>query len=185
MVEPILSDVKARFAKLEQDLVRKLEKISLQTKKASADLLEGIQIDYYGSPAPIVGIASISLEAPATLLVRPHEAAFLGAIEKKLREKKEDWIIQQRRDGCVQAVLPPVTKERREQLSKEVEQAAQSCKVELRQLRMDAKKKMQKADGLSEDQLRKGETKLQQMVKEQEEAIDSQGKAAISRIMQV
>jgi ribosome recycling factor len=130
--------------------------------KASPAMLENIQVDYYGSKVPLSNTASINTQDSRTLVIQPWEKTMLTPIEKAIQAANLGFNPQN--DGVlIRIMVPPLTEERRKQLSKTARGFGEDAKVGIRNLRKDANeqiKKLQK-DGLPEDEAKGGETKIQ------------------------
>src|SRR2546427_8701202 len=101
---------------------------SVRTGRASPALLERIQVDYYGAPTPINGVANISAPDPRMVVVQPWDRTMLGPIEKAIQ--KSDLGINPTNDGqVIRLVLPQLTEERRKELVKQVHHRAEEARV--------------------------------------------------------
>ena len=135
----------------------------VRTGRASTGLLEGIRVDYYGTPTPVPQVASLSVPDPKTLLIQPWDASLLPAIEKAIM--KSDLGLTPANDGkVIRLVMPPLNEERRKQLAKAVGKLAEDARVAIRNIRHDANKKlktMEKEKKISEDDGRRGQDQTQ------------------------
>ena len=137
----------------------------VRTGRASTGLLEGIRVDYYGTPTPINQLASLSVPDPKTLLIQPWEPSMLPAIEKAIM--KSDLGLTPVNDGkVIRLVMPSLTEERRKQLAKVVGKLAEDCRVAVRNIRHEANKKvkaLEKEKKISEDESRRGQDQVQKI----------------------
>ena len=137
----------------------------VRTGRASTGLLEGIRVDYYGTPTPVPQVASLSVPDPKTLLIQPWDASLLHAIEKAIM--KSDLGLTPANDGkVIRLVMPPLSEERRKQLAKDVGKLAEDARVAIRNIRHDANKKlktMEKDKKISEDDGRRGQDQIQKI----------------------
>lgn len=137
----------------------------VRTGRASTGLLEGIRVDYYGTPTPISQVASLSVPDPKTLLIQPWEPSLLPAIEKAIL--KSDLGLTPANDGkVIRLVIPPLTEERRKQLARVVGKLAEDCRVAVRNIRHEANKKvknLEKEKKISEDESRRGQDQIQKI----------------------
>src|ERR671930_1169206 len=125
---------------------------SIRTGRASPSLLDRIQVDYYGSPTPLNGVANISAPDPKMVLIQPWDKSMLGPIEKAIQ--KSDLGINPTNDGqVIRLVLPQLTQDRRKDLVKQVHQRAEEARVAVRNCRRDALDHLRKAekDGVSQE----------------------------------
>ncbi len=143
---------------LEQELTK------IRAGKANPQMLEGIVVDYYGSPTPISQVGNIAVMDARTLTVTPWEKNMLQPIERAIMQANIG--INPQNDGIViRLFLPPLTEERRKEYVKRANGEGEHSKVAIRNIRRDAiekVKKMQK-DGLSEDAAKDTETEVQEL----------------------
>jgi ribosome recycling factor len=128
----------------------------IRTGAANPHILDGVMIDYYGTPTPIGHVASISVPEPRTLVVAPWEKAMVQAIEKAILQSNLG--LTPNNDGLsIRLVFPIVTQERRKELVKTVKKIAEDCKVAIRNTRRDENDKLKreaKEADISEDQIK-------------------------------
>jgi ribosome recycling factor len=138
---------------------------TVRTGRASPTLLDRIQVDYYGSPTPINGVANISAPDPRMVVVQPWDRSMLGPIEKAIQ--KSDLGINPTNDGqVIRLVLPQLTEERRKELVKHVHQRAEEARVAVRNCRRDALdhlRKVEKDGGISQEDERRAQDRLQKL----------------------
>jgi ribosome recycling factor len=136
---------------------------SVRTGRASAALLEGIRVDYYGTPTPIAQMASVSVPDARTLTIQPWEAGQLKEVEKAII--KSDLGITPMNDGkLLRLTMPTPTEERRKQLAKSVGKMAEESRVAVRNLRREANDKLKalaRDKKVSEDDERRGHDQIQ------------------------
>lgn len=162
LVKPQLDAATAFMDKAISHLEAELAKI--RAGKASAQMLDGIYVDYYGNNTPLNQIANINTPDARTLVVQPWEKQMLGTIEKAIFGSNIG--LTPMNDGqMIRINIPPLTEERRISLVKQSKGEAENCKVSIRTIRRDANeaiKKLQK-DGLPEDSAKDAETRIQQL----------------------
>ncbi len=160
-MQNILKDVDARMAAAIDTLARELA--AVRTGRASAALLEGIRVDYYGTPTPVAQMASVTVPDARTLMVQPWDATQLKAIEKAIIAS--DLGLTPSNDGkAIRLTLPTPTEERRKQLAKSVGKIAEDSRVAIRNLRREANEKLKalaKDKQVSEDEERRGHDQIQ------------------------
>ena len=136
---------------------------AVRTGRASANLLDGIRVDYYGTPTPVNQMASISIPDARTLVIQPWEASQLKAIEKAIMAS--DLGLTPVNDGkIVRLAMPSPTEERRKQLAKTVHKIAEESRVAVRNLRREANdrlKALAKDKKVSEDEERRSHDQIQ------------------------
>jgi ribosome recycling factor len=140
------------------------ELTKIRAGKASAGMLEGITIDYYGSATSLSQVASINTPDARTLIVQPWEKNLLVPIERAIMEANIG--INPQNDGVViRLVVPPLTEERRRDLVKKVKEEAERGKITVRNIRKDANEKIKKLKGesVSDDEIKVGEAEVQKI----------------------
>jgi len=141
---------------------------SLRTGRASAQLLDGVMVEAYGSKMAIHEVASVSAPDTQLLVVKPWDKSLLGAIEKaiQLAQLNLNPIV----DGdIIRLVVPPLTKERRQEMVKSLHQKEEEVKVNLRNIRSDLRRDIDKQEGManiSEDDIKAEVAELDETVKE-------------------
>lgn len=163
MINDVQKDAKERMAKsiksLEDDLIK------LRATRAHPSLLESILINYYGNPTPLTQVASVGVEGPLMLTVKPFEKKLVPEIEKAIRAG--DLGLNPATSGDVIRVpLPPLSEERRKELIKKVRAEGENAKVAIRNIRRDSNqhlKELLKSKSISEDEQRKAEDAMQKL----------------------
>ncbi len=146
------------------DLLRK-EFASLRTGRASLGILDGIIVDYYGTPTPLNQVASMAIPDPRQITIQPWEAKLLGEIEKAIL--KSDVGITPSNDGkIIRLAIPPLTEERRQQIVKHARKIAEDARVAIRNIRREVndeikKKSKDKNAHISEDATKKLQDEIQ------------------------
>jgi ribosome recycling factor len=136
MVDETLEDLKNSIAKAHDALKRELAK--LRTGRANPALLDSIRVDAYGSPTPISQMATINVPEARMLIIKPWDKTQIKAIEKALVQSPLG--LTPMNDGeIIRVPLPPLTEERRKDLSKLAKRAGEDTKVVIRKARHDAK----------------------------------------------
>jgi len=138
---------------------------SIRTGRASLALLDGMTIDYYGTPTPLTQLASLSIPESRQIAIQPWETRIIPDIEKAIL--KSDLGLTPMNDGKVIRIsIPILTEERRKQLVKVVRKKAEEAKVAVRNMRRDANdelKKLEKEKHLSEDDVKKEQEEIQKI----------------------
>jgi len=159
----------------------------LRTGRASVALLDGVRVDYYGTMTPLKQIANISTPEARLLTIQPWEPQKIKEIEKALANSGLG--ITPSNDGkIIRVPLPPLTEERRKELTKICKKHGEETKVQVRGFRRDANeelKKLQKDAKLTEDELRKAEQDTQKLTDQFGQKIDDVIKKKEQEIMEV
>ncbi len=140
------------------------ELIKIRAGKANPQMLDGLVVDYYGSPMPISQVANISVMDARTLSIQPWEKNMLQPIERSIIAANLG-VTPQNDGAIIRLFLPPLTEERRKELVKRCQGEGEQSKVAVRNIRRDAIEniKKQKANGLSEDAAKDAEASVQQV----------------------
>ena len=146
----------------------------VRTGRASVTLLDGIKVDYYGTPTPIAQIATLSVPESRLIVISPWDATALGSIEKAIQ--KSDLGLTPSSDGKVIRIsIPQLTEERRKELVKVVKKMAEEGKVKLRNARRDANeeyKELKKNNKMTEDELFTTQEEVQKLLDKHIEKTD-------------
>jgi ribosome recycling factor len=162
MINEVLADAEERMDKTIDSL--RADLMTFRTGRASPALVERISVDYYGMPTPLQQLATISVPEPQQLLIRPFTKGDIAAIERAI--SKSDLKLTPNNDGQqIRLLIPPLTEERRRELSKLVARRGEEARVAIRNIRRDAihdLREMEKESMISEDDLKRGEEKVQE-----------------------
>jgi len=185
MLEDIKKDAATRMAKCVQNFQADLKK--LRTGRAHPSLVEHLKVDYYGSEVPLQQVASIAVEEGRTLVISPWEKSVVQAIEKAIF--KSDLGLTPMTAGTVIRIpMPPLTEERRKEITKMLRHDAENARVAVRNVRRDVmneiKHKM-KDKHLSQDDERRAETDVQKLTDKHVADIDGLLQAKEKEVMQV
>ena len=160
---------------------------AVRAGRANAAVLNRISVDYYGTPTPIQQVGSVSSPDPRSLVITPWDGSLLRAIEKAILES--DLGINPQNDGkCIRLVIPPVTEDRRKELTKTVKKMGEDSKVAIRNLRRDANdelKKLEKNHEITEDDLKKALDDVQKATDKTIKEIDDVVAGKEKEIMEV
>lgn len=172
MLAEIKKDASQRMDKSLDALKAELAKI--RTGRAHPSLLEHVHVDYYGSEVPIGQAANVAVEDSRTLAVTPWDKGMVSKIEKAILTS--DLGLNPATTGTtIRVPLPPLTQQRRADLTKVVHHEGEQAKVAIRNIRRDANqqlKDLQKEKTITEDDLRRGETEVQQLTDQHVERVD-------------
>ena len=129
---------------------------AIRTGRASLAILDGLQVEYYGTPTPLQQVASLSVPESTAIIIQPWEQKIIGDIERAIQ--KSDMGLTPSNDGKVIRInIPPLTEERRKELVKVVKKRAEEGKIAIRNIRRDGNeqlKSFQKNKDMSEDELK-------------------------------
>ena len=173
MIDDIKKDAASRMRKSIESLKDNLAKV--RTGRAHASLLDHLTVSYYGSEVPLKQVANIGVEDARTITVQPYEQQMVKPVEKAIMES--DLGLNPNSAGTVIRVpMPPLTEERRRDLTKIVRHEAEQARVAVRNIRRDANhdlKEMMKDKMISEDDERRGEELIQKLTDKSVKEIDA------------
>ena len=161
MIDEIVDDANERMGKSLDSLQQAFAKI--RTGRANPSLLDGISVEYYGSPTPLNQVASISVEDARTLAVSPWEKNLVPDIEKAIL-KSDIGITPVSTGDVIRVPLPPLTEENRRDLARMAKQEAENGRIAIRNIRRDAIadiRELVKEKEATEDEARKAEERIQ------------------------
>ncbi|MBI4266110.1 MAG: ribosome recycling factor [Acidobacteria bacterium] len=173
------SDLKGMFAEVKTRMDGAIDRVrrdmaGVRTGRATVSLLDGVQVDAYGSKMPVNQVATLSVPEPALIVAQPFDPSLMAAIEKAIRAS--DLGLNPMNDGKVVRIpIPALTDERRKELSRHVHKQAEDGRNAVRQVRRDANdrlKKLLKEHKISEDDERKGLDHVQKMTDEHVKLVD-------------
>jgi ribosome recycling factor len=183
--EDVIKEVKPRMEAVIEDFKRKLANV--RTGRATVGLLDGVMVDYYGTPTPLNQMASIAVPEPQMLTVQPWDMSQVGAIEKAILAANLGF--NPSNDGkVVRLPIPALNEERRRQLAKQVHEIAEEHRVAIRNVRHssnDSLKRLLKDKAISEDSERDGLDQVQKLTNAFVSKIDELAKTKEQEIMHV
>ena len=185
ITKKIHAETEERMGKALEAMKRELA--SIRTGKATSSLLDGIQVDYYGTMTPLSQVANISAPDPRLLVVQPWEKKLIPEIVKAI-QKSDLGLNPQSDPNVVRLPIPPLTEERRRDLAKVVKKVGEEGKVAIRNIRRDSNdafKKAEKDKDISEDESRKGQEQVQKITDDHIEKLDEMLKKKEQEIMEV
>lgn len=166
MINDILDDTKGKMQASQQALIEDLA--AIRTGRASPSLVEKMLVEYYGTPTPLMQLASISVPEPRQLLIKPFDAASVKDIERAIQTS--DLGLNPNNDGKqIRLSLPVLTEERRRDLVKVVKSRVEEARVSVRNIRRDSIKELREYESekmISETDLKRGEDEVQKLTDE-------------------
>ena len=163
------------------------EYATISAGRASASVLDRVQVEYFGSNMPVNQVAEIKMPDPRTLVISPWDASCLKNIEKAILAS--DLGINPQNDGkVIRLAFPQPPEERRKELAKKAEKFAEECKIAVRNVRRDANEKakeMKKNGDMTEDEQKASEKQIQDLTDKYVANIDKVAEAKKKEIMTV
>ena len=181
-------DTKEYEGKMQKSLSSYSENLStIRAGKANPDVLKKISVDYYGSPTPISSIAEIKVTDARTITITAWDKSAMKGIEKAILTS--DLGINPQNDGsCIRLTFPPMTEERRKELSKQVSKLGEDAKVAIRNIRRDANDKtkdMKKKSEMTEDEAKSSDKAIQDLTDKYIKEVEAVTSAKTKEIMEI
>ena len=181
----VQDEARASMDKAIRSLRADLQKV--RTGRASTALLDGIQVEYYGTPTPINQLANMSTPDPRLIVISPYDKSSIAAIEKAVLAS--DLGLTPQNDGKVVRIpIPPLTEERRKELVKHVHRLAEDHKVGVREARRDALAMLKDLEGegaIPADDKRREEKRIQTLTDDYSKKIEETSAQKEQEILQV
>ncbi len=160
-MEDVIKELKNHIERTLGDMQQDLAKI--RTGRANLSILDGIKVDYYGTPTPLSGVGTLNVPDARLITIKPWDRSVIPAIEKAINESGIG--IHPSNDGeTVRLPIPQLTEERRREIAKQVKGKGEDHKIAIRNLRRDANEKlkgMEKDKQISADDHKRGQERVQ------------------------
>ena len=181
-------ETKEYESKMQKSIASYKENLStIRAGRATPDVLKKIEVEYYGSPTPISSIAEIKVTDARTLTITAWDKSAMKGIEKAILTS--DLGINPQNDGsCIRLLFPPMTEERRKELSKTISKLGEDTKVAIRNIRRDANDKvkaMKKDSLMTEDEAKSSDKLVQDLTDKYIKEIDSITSLKTKEIMEI
>ena len=185
MLNDIKKDAQTRMQKSVDALRQELTK--LRTGRASTALVDHLRVNYYGSDTPITQVAGIAITDARTITITPYEKTMVAAVEKAILGS-DLGLTPNTAGQAIRINLPPLTEQRRKELSKHVHAEGENAKVAVRNVRRDAMqhvKELLKEKKITEDEERKAEEDIQKLTDKSVKDVDGVVKAKEDELMAI
>jgi len=181
MLDELFTEAKGSFEKSVIAFQKELSR--LRTGRANLSILEGVRVEYYGSPTPLNQVASLNISDPRLITIKPWDKSLMGAIEKAIMVA--DIGITPNSDGIViRLPIPALTVERRKDLVKQVGKLAEGARVSIRNIRREFKSLFEDDDEFTEDEQHRSVKELQNLTDEYIKKIEELAEAKEKEIME-
>lgn len=185
MVKETLDGTDAKMKKSVEALRHHLS--AIRTGRASPALVEQLHVEYYGSEMPLNQLANVSVPEPRMLVIQPWDQGSIKAIEKAIQ--LSELGINPTNDGrVIRLAVPPLTEQRRRDLTKLVKKEVEESKIALRNLRRDAQNELKKLETdkqISADELKRAQERLQEVTDRYTREMDQVGSTKEAEVMEV
>jgi ribosome recycling factor len=185
MIEETLKDAEHRMQSAVAALDRDMD--TIRTGRARPSLVEGLKVEYYGTPTPLNQLATINAPEPRLITIQPWDKTQLGAIEKAIQ--KSDLGLTPTNDGnLIRLVIPQLNEERRKELVKVVHKKVEDGRVAVRNVRRDALDHLRKAQHdkqITDDDERHAQERLQKITDRYVAEADKHGQTKEQELLEV
>jgi ribosome recycling factor len=172
MIEDIYQETRENMGKSVDDLKREFKKV--RTGRASLSILDGIRVNYYGTPTPLNQMATLAVPESRLITIQPWDVSGIKEIEKAIL--KSDLGLTPSSDGkIIRIAIPPLTEERRKELVRVINKMSEEHKVAVRNIRRDANdmlKDLKKEGDISEDEAFKAQDQVQKITDDHINLVD-------------
>jgi ribosome recycling factor len=166
MIDEVLEELKTGIEKAHASLKRDL--VKLRTGRAHSSMLDGLRVDYYGTPTPLAQMATVNVPEPRLITVKPWDKSQVKAVEKAIKESNLG--MNPAVDGdLIRIPVPPLSEERRKDLVKIARKNGEECRVVIRKARheaLDMLAELKKDGAASEDDIERAKKKAEEIVAE-------------------
>jgi ribosome recycling factor len=184
MIEDIYKETRDNMGKSVEALKREFTRV--RTGRASLSILDGIRVDYYGTPTPLNQMATLAVPESRLITIQPWDVSVIKEIEKSLL--KSDLGLTPSSDGkIIRIAIPPLTEERRKELVKVVNKMCEDHKIAVRNIRRDSNemlKELKKEGDISEDEAFKAQDQIQKITDDHISLIDQTTKDKEKEILE-
>lgn len=185
MINEVIEETRDRMGKSEKAFEKELTKV--RTGRASQSMLDGVRVDYYGTPTLLPQMATVSIPESRMITVKPWDLSVIKEVEKAIL--KANLGLTPSSDGkLIRISIPPLTEDRRKEIAKSAAKICEDYKVAVRNIRRDSNemiKDLQKEGDISEDENFKGQKMIQEMTDQYIKKLDSIFAAKEKEILEV
>jgi ribosome recycling factor len=180
-MDSVINLTKQEMNKVIDNMLKRFTNV--RAGRANPSILDGIMVSYYGYDTPLVQLATISIPEARQIMIKPFDKSSLSGIEKAIYEANIGLTPNNNGETII-LVFPPLTEDRRKEFVKEVKGMAEEAKVAVRNVRQDAINDIRKV-ALPQDEEKRGEERIQDLVNEYNKKIEDQLKAKETELMTV
>jgi len=156
---------------------------NVRAGRANPNMLDGISVEYYGTPTPLKSLANISIPEARQLMIKPFDKSILSGIEKAIFEANLG-LTPNNNGECIFLVIPPLTEDRRKELVKQVKGIAEEGRIALRNIRQEANTSIKNLK-LPEDTEKEGNNEVQELINKYNKVIDEKLKEKETELMSI
>lgn len=185
MVDDVLADAEEGMKKAVDAFKRELGKV--RTGRANLSLLDGVKVEYYGSPTPVAQVATLNVAEARLITVKPWDKALIPVIDKAIRNAGLG-INPVADSDMVRLPIPPLTQERRKELGKVVKKMTEDARIAVRAARRDGNEMLKEAEKekqISEDESKQGQKLVQELTDRYVVLVDEISAAKEKEILEI
>ena len=157
--------------------------LNIRAGRANPAMLDGIMVDYYGVPTPLIQLATISIPEARMLQIKPFDKSSIGSLEKAIFEANIG-ITPNNNGEVIILNIPALTEETRREYVKQAKAIAEECKIALRNIRQDANNDIKKLE-ITEDEIKTGQDDVQELINKFNKLVDDKSKEKETELMTV
>ena len=183
--EDIVLEAEDKMEKAVEVLAGELR--GVRTGRASAALVDGLKVDYFGAPTPLKALASITVPEPRLIMVKPFDPGAVEGIIKAI-QKSEVGLTPQSDGKIIRLAVPPLSEERRKQMSKLVKEFGEKAKIAIRNIRRDHNSQAdgeEKGKTMSEDDAKRTKDEIDKLTKDYESKVQESVDKKTKEVMEV
>ena len=181
MIEEILIEAEDKMEKAISNMENRF--LNVRAGRANPRILDKVVVEYYGSPTPLIQLATISVPEARKLVIKPFDRSSIGAIEKGIFEA--DLGLTPNNNGeTIMLVIPELTEERRKEYVKEAKSIAEEAKIALRNIRQDANNSIKKSEA-PEDEQKAYQEDVQDLINKYNKIVDEKLKLKENELMEI
>ncbi len=180
-MEEILLETEERMNSTIENMEKRL--LNIRAGRANPAILDGVMVEYYGVPTPLIQLATISIPEARMLQVKPFDRSSIGALEKAIFEANIG-ITPNNNGEVIILNIPALTEETRREYVKQAKTIAEECKIALRNIRQDANNDIKKLE-ITEDEIKTGQEEVQELINKFNKIVDEKLKIKETELMTV
>lgn len=180
-MEEILFETEERMDSAIENMEKRL--LNIRAGRANPAILDGVMVEYYGVPTPLIQLANISIPEARMLQVKPFDRSSIGALEKAIFEANIG-ITPNNNGEVIILNIPALTEETRREYVKQAKNIAEECKIALRNIRQDANNDIKKLE-ITEDEIKSGQEEVQELINKFNKKVDEKLKVKETELMTV
>lgn len=180
-MEEILLETEERMNNAISNMDKRL--LNIRAGRANPSLLDGIMVDYYGVPTPLIQLATISIPEARMLQIKPFDKSSIGSLEKAIFEANIG-LTPNNNGEVIILNIPALTEETRREYVKQAKAIAEECKIALRNIRQDANNDIKKLE-ITDDEIKAGQDEVQELINKFNKLVDEKSKEKETELMTV